>query len=500
MYRRKETHSSHAWVLGKLCGNFNVVQEYVVMACFKKMLSRMNNKFLSLPYFHAITNLPIVQFKETDLKPEPKEIDMDKNFRAALLLMSENKLLKTPVTKLREIISEKSAELYTKDTCQEFHEILCELLKLFLKFLEKLDSLDNPIRSEFDVIVRKVACYGEALQMIAGGVAIRRHFQVIEDELSISHHKRARDVANQTRTLETKRENDDVEGRKDVEQEKDVEGRKDVKREKDVEQDKDEDLQSVQPFAIRDGKPLKMSRAARDWLKLMVVHFDALKIVVAYHDRAQISKLTIKVIVPPPLNEEMLSWKDLLRDANSNYKSDQDFNPLNIPTSGRIINFLEDHADKLETSKGSSSIYDMIKKVNQLVQLGSSEPVSPDDLKIMEVHLSGLREGMSPDQTELTQRISSHIKQLKNTDKRSRDLLYSIGDLLESLDESSIFFKKLRPGSALSTGKGFSGAVHCEIFLASLIIMAKTSPLTLPEDVQRELLVSHHFHILFISI
>jgi hypothetical protein len=129
-----------------------------------------------------------------------------------LLALTKAKLLNIPVTNLLAVISQGSDELYTKDTCQEFHQLLRMLLTLFHHSLMELKSLVNPVQSVFDGAVQKVVCYGEALQTMAGGVAIQRHFQVIEDELSILHHKRTRDVANQTATLlptvETKQEHD----------------------------------------------------------------------------------------------------------------------------------------------------------------------------------------------------------------------------------------------------------------------------------------------------
>ena len=481
MYRRKETHGTHAWMLGKLAGSFNFFQEYVVASCFEKMLSRMNNKLLSLPYFDAILNLPNFQFKETHLEPENKENQMEEMFREVLLKLADAKLINTPVTNLLAVMSEHSVELYTNDTCQEFHQLLCELLDRFRRCLENLKSLKDPDRSVFDKAVRKVVCYGEALQVLAGGVTIQKHFQAIEDELTVSHHKRERDVANQIMTLpnvETK-------------------------------VDSDVELESVQPFAIRDGKALTMSKAVKDWLKLMVVQFDAIKIVATHYTQSKITKMTIKVIVPPKLDEEMLPWKDLLHDENLKYTGIKPkvFDPFNrdtTPTSFDIIDFLDKHTVDLAAEKGSSTIFDMQKSVNQLIKSSSYEAVSLNALEALENQLSGLRSGMSPDQSKLTERISSKIEQLKKIDDESfesaRNLLYDIAQILESLEVSSLFFKKLRSGSSLSTGKGFNGAPHCEMFLAAVIVMAKKSLSTLPKHVQRELLVSHHFHILVIFI
>lgn len=188
MYRRKETHNTHAWMLCRLPGNFNIFQEYVVAACFEKMLTRMENG-LSLPYLDAIASLPTFQFKETVLQPKENEKKMEKMFGKALQSLTKAQLLTTSVTNLLAVDYQGSDELYTEDTCQEFHQLLCELLSLFRRFLRELKSLNNPVQSDFDRAVRKVVYYGEALQMMAGGIAIQRHFHVIEDELSILHHK-----------------------------------------------------------------------------------------------------------------------------------------------------------------------------------------------------------------------------------------------------------------------------------------------------------------------
>lgn len=110
----------------------------------------------------------------------------------------------------------------------------------------------------------------------------------------------------------------------------------------------------------------------------------------------------------------------------------------------------------------------MMETVNQMIQSSSSEavPVSLDDLETMEMQLSGLRDGISHDHAELTKCIRSKIEQLRNKldDESSkpsrRELLYSIVGMLESLGRSSLFFKKLRGGTALSMGKRFTDVPH----------------------------------------
>ena len=170
----------------------------------------------------------------------------------------------------------------------------------------------RPPQSEFNIALWNVVYYGEALQLLAGDVAIQRHLQVIEDKLMDFHHKWARDVANQATTLTLP----------DVEE----------LGEANPENDDDEELQSVQPFANR---ALPMWKSAKDRLKLMVVHFDVIKIINAYYREANLKMLTIKILLGPKINTTMLTWKGLLQDEKY-IKPINNFNPYHIPTSEEI--------------------------------------------------------------------------------------------------------------------------------------------------------------------
>lgn len=436
----------------------------------------MENK-LSLPYIEAIASFSDFQFKETHLKPKQKERNSERMFGEALVSLNKAKRLDTTITKLLSItFSDDLDELYTKDTCQKYHMVLGELLRKFKRYLGELVGLElkepRPPQSEFDIALRNVGYYGEALQLLAGGVAIQRHLQVIEDKLMDFHHKRARDVANQAATPTLP----------DVEE----------LGEANPENDDDEELQSVQPFANR---ALPMWKSTKDWLKLMVVYFDAIKIINAYYREANLKTLTIKILLGPKIDTTMLTWKGLLQDEKY-IKPINGFNPFHIPTSEEIIQFLEDQLGNLDLKKGTFTILELQKKVDGLIQSSGSKAVSPVDLITLETSLlSGLRVGMSPDQDKLTKCIRSKIKELRDIDDESpesrRDFLYSIAEMLESLRKSSLFFKKLRSGSALSEGNRFSGTPHCEILLASLIIMAKSLPSSLPPGLLQELSLSH---------
>ena len=520
MYRGNETHNTHAWMLGRLAGHFNHLQEYVVAACFVKMLARRRSE-LSIPYIDAINSVDNFEFKKTYMRRKTKETQMEKTFVNSLAKLARTTHLKTSVVNLTRVtsLSSEDFELYTEDMCQEFHQLLRELLEEFFSYLKKLESLKKPNKDVFLNIVRKVVCYGELLQLMAGTVAIQRHFQVIEDELSIFHHKRARELA------------------------------REFKQRDETEPEKDDELESVQPSAIRDGEALTMSQAAKDWLKLMVVHFDAVKIVVAYMGEVRLTELAINIVAPPIPDKEMLPWKVLLQDAKY---IDLDNKAPNFHTSEKVIDFLEKHMTCMDPDKGTSTVVEMLKTVDSLIKLklvtvsfdaksleeqlsvwrvssdhteltkrivgeieklklmdddGSSESEHSRrvllynitvslNVGILEMQLSGLRGDMSPDQAKLTERIRSEIENLKliddggSSEHSRRKLLYNIFDMLESLDRSCLFIKKLK-GKALSSGQAPAGTPHCEILLTALITKAKSLPLTLTKDIRDQFSVSH---------
>ena len=227
--------------------------------------------------------------------------------------------------------------------------------------------------------------------------------------------------------------------------------------------------------------PLKLLRATQSWPEHKVIFLMYLE--------ANLKMLTIKILLGPKIDTTMLTWKGLLQDENY-IKPIIGFNPFQMPTSEEIIQFLEDQLGNLDLKKDTFTILELQKKVDGLIQSSGSKAVFPIDLITLETSLSGLRIGMSSDQDKLTEYIRSKIEELRDIYDESPesrcDFLYSIAEMLESL-----FFKKLRLGSALSEGNRFSGTPHCEILLASLIVMAKSSSSSLPPGLLQELSVSH---------
>jgi hypothetical protein len=100
----------------------------------------------------------------------------------------------------------------------------------------------------------------------------------------------------------------------------------------------------------RDGVPMPLWKSYKDWLRLMVVHFDAVEILNSYitgphfnHDT-----ISIKILMPPPVGGAMLPWQVLLKDSNHfptecapSARSALDVLDVSPPTNDDILKFLE---------------------------------------------------------------------------------------------------------------------------------------------------------------
>jgi hypothetical protein len=76
------------------------------------------------------------------------------------------------------------------------------------------------------------------------------------------------------------------------------------------------ELDSVQPATTHneDSAPLPLWQSYKDWLRLMVVHFDGVAILSKYvQSLGPVYKgISIEVLAPPRVSGEMLSWENLL--------------------------------------------------------------------------------------------------------------------------------------------------------------------------------------------
>jgi hypothetical protein len=267
-YRSKDQPLDiHIWILCELLIESKIdvkpLQRYITAACFPKISRRMNHD-ISNSYSNSLENIVESNFPEFRVPDPPKEaLNKAKAQNDERLLIEVLPVLDTHIPELNapNLLRQSKAardkdpyDIYTKDTRMEFHSLLCKLLKGFKKSLEKLKTYQQVVNrlsepSEFESYLAAVLTYGTALQLLVRGSAIDKHLMAIEPLLSDHRRDKRADVKLETRgtdkvTVKTAEEEVDV----------DLEGNID------------------QP----------LWKSYRDWLRLMVVHFDAVSILVGH--------------------------------------------------------------------------------------------------------------------------------------------------------------------------------------------------------------------------
>jgi len=246
----------------------------------------------------------------------------------------------------------EGAQLYTADTCQEFHLLLYSLLLSFRKSLQLLGQFSkSEPREILQDRLATAAFLGEVLWMVVNSSGIDTYLQAISDDLEIKY------VFRKDKDIVVEKEKEDTE-KEDTEKE-------------------DVDLRGVQPnTVIVDGstrKSLSAWEACRDWLRLLVVHFEALMVlrtdIISYEKPTTI---TIKVMAVPPVEEgsTMLTWRRLLNKYYNDTK----------PALADIIATIEDlQTDKEYEAPRPDPLHPLPDPVPSAVfkaQLGANSPLS----------------------------------------------------------------------------------------------------------------------------
>jgi hypothetical protein len=238
----------------------------------------------------------------------------------------------------------------------------------------------------------------------------------------------------------------------------------------------------------------------------MVVHFDAVAILAGHvaSSNFQAKEISIKILSAPRPSQAMLSWEKLL-----NSKHFPAHTPNTIPNAPLkdIIDSLkkwsEPEVDKLNT------IETVLGAVKELLIPDSEEPIikpairpiiapaiaptvvptvvpaatpaamptvapavePPTELKQIIMQLKSLKNCQSPARDTCIEEVTATLLKLDPQLPQSQVLIREVIHLLESLRDGSVIFRKLWQ-IGLSKGIGFTGSLHCELVIASLIKLA----------------------------
>jgi hypothetical protein len=441
---------------------FELLSRYVITACFRKMNRRFTNISLSKPYFDSLksVNMNEIEFHES----EPKLSWRDKKFFMEFLpivvlekaidvdvpnILEQVRLIKE-ADKAETVHSGKPAPhldeqhehipLYTKDTYKEFHLLFIHLLTIFQVSLSNLETTANLV---FRKNVEVVKLVGTFLQLLAKGDVLKTHLKTIESSLE-EHHRV------ETITVSLPKLND-------------FKGD-----EQDEEDEQDEDLLAVQPQAKDDSTqqmPLHVSYS--EWLKLMLVYFDAIDVLKRYVNgsRFPFETIDIKILVSPRTSTTLLPWKDI-------------FNSKYLSTHNSTLD--EDHftSDYLLTFFQNAATSNIILCIGYLKQVLRTLKSSEPKINVVKGNLAKVVvESTVPGLNVWAKNLLEELEELNvsSSQPAQPEVFVPIAKAIELMLKGNQlkFFRFLHDVDNKKTPFEFGGTMHCEVCLASLLVHSK---------------------------
>ena len=441
----------HAWIMSELLNkvkedpksnnNFYLLLQYITSASVEKIRRRLIDKDLSRPFFNSLTKVDTLTFvSPAELPCKPSDSTRDKPFLLFIQTSESLRCYPNLFEQAQAAADGKPFEAYTERTQEEFHAFFCGFLEQFDTSLNTLANYpdSNGQGESYQDLLEKATIAGFGLSLLAGSAAIGRHMQSIGLEL---------------------RRNDGATARNDDEEE-------------------DEDLLSVQPT---DEAPLWQSYV--DWLKLMVVHFNAAHILSKYvgDQMSQYDRFAIKILAPPTPNDIILPWHCLLDSEHFPASTGGD-----ATSNASIVEFLYSFSIPWD----EDAIDEVIDKLNP----ADDCPLQASDIDDIIILLKPLGNLQAPVRDRCITDAIATIESWKNDVTFFNKGVNDIVGMLERANTITRIFKKLNLAS-FAKGMHFTKPFHCELVLGSIISLCRTG--TLPSELKEykvyfdELNVSH---------
>jgi len=456
------------------------LSRYIAAVSYKRMARRFNNTNLSMPYFESLKQVKTIRFmsrgkRANNNRRDRVEVESDRLFIEDFvkLYTSNPGLLKTPIPNLINMANHlpptgsDDFELYTNETCNEFHHLLLELLDCFKYALDSLVTLDKDKGAkgsdlavkQFNQLIGDVHRNGYALLRISRGRAFQMYLENIKTFLkdprgsnvgaSIGEHK----------------------------------------------EEIDEELEAIQSFLPQrgsDGAEKALLKSYTAWLRLMVGHFDAAEILVRHvtSNKFPYGSISIKILVAPPTDSALLPWSQLFTD----YKYLPKSGSLSVISNDEIHEFLVDGISKALKTK------DAIGHAQNALKCSKQPELDYHKLRHSLISLTKSTDGIVKEKA--TNLLSQFPK--TRTDNKSRvnhlstanlNEIQALCDVLGELSDEDRFFLALNNLS-------FTGTLHCEACLSSLLPLftrvipsddSKYKEIKILPNMQVEYLLSHLF-------
>ena len=458
---------------------------------------------------HQVKNFKFSQYPTSKIPT-----DSDKTFLAAIPYICDILGLQLPA--LINASAYPDREIYTEDTCKEYHQLLVCLIEGFRTSLKRFAPRigDDPLDSwkpEIKQYLQEVVFWGELLQLMIDGQAIEQHLQVITCELLKSGYPGI-----QSEIVAESQLSKDIAGREGAEEGVDKAGGEDAgqgnagdtdTKEGDVElagvqvgedtagEDAMEDdagntddieFAGVQTFTNRVNRgPMYLWESYRDWLKLTTTHFEAIKIITGFiaipsGSRPLISPtISIRVLAFGHQGTKMLGWEDALKEylpGPINTRATDSAREIVMldcaqPDVQTLIDFI-----KKSVNDDCTAIGVLLENVEQsLAKLKKTYKALPSSKTTRIPTFGMLKKLLSNNQPLNEKNINSAIESIEclKSQYNTPVAIESIDTAIQTIESLKIKsrWEQFKVGTKLSNGK-FRGTVHCELCLAILVYLA----------------------------
>jgi hypothetical protein len=363
--------------------------------------------------------------------------------------------------------------LYNRDTCQEFHRLLVFLVT---NYQENLRLLVDPERKpEFQAVVGRVYWTGGLLDALFTGTALPTHLKNMEDlellflkEPEIIHNSEAMmpyllDSRTEGMPISSPAHGQDGELHFEARRDQDEVDESDEALDQlsQILADKqDVEVETVQPRVEPDGIQARpMWRVFLAWLKLMVVHFRASHIIISHlNSNRNYPIVSIKLLEHPLLDNTTIDTKKLFNQ----YIPPAGGNASDRTTNDDILSFL----DTIAQSNPRSAMTTM--RISK--ELWSEAATTEEKKKVastIKPKIESVRDSSVPACYQLGVLLCDILeKWVAGWIRPEEDHVFisSITTHLDALWQNCLVFNQLSKKQV-----GFSGSVHCEACLASLL-------------------------------
>jgi hypothetical protein len=491
-HRGKESFDTHVWILETLLtrtrisrpnnrdddskpdSDVDIFQYYIIAASFPKMINRMKNKLISTSYYDCLQHLTTFPFIP------PKELkkgrgNHDASFVNAIPILAEYSRTKIPFLKefaktrisdsedpTKKRLQHQLSDIYNKDTCIEFHLLLCEYLAKFKVSLDCLQELKLKEKGDKKPEEKGELILNDDLEKLQKPE--KEGDQKPEEEKGKVILDALRDVHIAGYYLRTMVTSSVIEAHlQSIESYLEVDTRKSWTPDPDLEDSEDADLaefQRFKPSSKRRGEVVSTWESYRDWLRLMVHYFDAAEELTSHVKTIgkDLDTISISILSPPQSDNSILPWFDLLIDERF-------FPTVYGKTTGKeFVDFLN------STPEVTKCDVDELKKVTKatLSLKGDLESSLPAQLIDKIDKLTEQMKNFGVPSLDFDE-ICEEVLALKQTED-PRAQIQTIVNMLSVLSRQASFYSQLREGP-IHTGLKPIGTYHCEAYMASLFAL-----------------------------